>query len=505
MKNKIALYAALVAAGIVIGGAGPVLIKEGFSSGGNAEVEVKAGGAGKGDKKVAYWRAPMDPTYVSDKPGKSPMGMDLVPVYEGETAPAGTVLIDPVTVQNIGVRSVKVEEKQLHKTIRTIGRVDYDEKRVFHVHTKVEGWVEKLYVDFTGQEVRKGTTLLDLYSPSLVSAEEEYLLSIKYGEGALKYGEGAGDESFKELSRRRLELWDIPDEQIRELERTGKVKKTLRVVSPSKGVVIKKNVVDGMFVKPGMSLYTIADISRVWVYADVYEYELPWVSVGQEAEMTLASHPGKVFKGEVSFIFPFMEAKTRTNKVRIVFDNPGGLLKPAMYANVTLKAALKKDAVGVPKEAVLLSGDKPVVIVRRGGGKFSPREVTLGVETDDYYEVLSGVRIGEEVVTSAHFLIDSESRLREAIGKMIGGKEGESRPGAETMEEAKNEDTGHEGMDHEGMDHKDMGAGGEHAEEMDHEAMDHEAMVHKEMDAGGEHAEEMDHEAMDHKDMDHHD
>lgn len=452
MKGKLWLYAALVAGGIVIGGGGLYLIEWGFNGPGTGVdgVELKSGG-GVEKKKVAYWRAPMDPTYVSEKPGKSPMGMDLIPVYEGEAVEPGTVLIDPVTVQNIGVRSVKVEKKLLHKTIRTIGRVDYDEKRVFHVHTKVEGWVEKLYVDFTGQEVKKGTTLLDLYSPRLVSAEEEYLLS-------LKYGDGEGDESFKELSRRRLELWDIPDEQIREIERTGKVMKTLRVVAPSKGIVIKKNVLDGMFVKPGMNLYTIADLSKVWVYADVYEYELPWVSVGQEAEMTLSSHPGKVFTGEVSFIFPFMEAKTRTNRVRIVFDNPGNLLKPAMYANVILKSVLKKDAIGVPKEAVLLSGETPIVIIRRGGGKFSPREVTLGVETDDYYEVISGISIGEEVVTSAHFLIDSESKLKEAIGKMIGAGEEEPEPGVV--------DTGE--METEDMDHGDMKTGDTAHEDMDH-------------------------------------
>ncbi len=459
----------LLLAGISVG-AGMAFLFAGYT-GLFKEKEVRVDrGAEKEGRRILYWRAPMDPTYISDKPGKSPMGMDLIPVYEGEEdlVEPGTVKIDPVTVQNIGVRTYEIKKVPLVKTVRTIGRIDYDEKRVYHVHTKIEGWVEKLYVDFTGQKVDKGDILLEIYSPELVSTQEEYILAYRYRDTL--EADISGGESILELSRRRLELWDVPEHQIRELERTGRIMKTLHIHSPIKGIVIKKSVVEGMFVKPGMNLYTIADLSKVWVYADIYEYEMPWIKVGQEAEMTLASYPGRVFKGRVSFIYPFMEAKTRTNKVRLEFDNPNLELKPDMYANVVLKSEISRQAIAVPKEAVLLSGDRSIVILSRGEGKFKPVEVTLGVETDEYYQVLDGLEEGDVVVTSAHFLIDSESRLKEAITKMLEAKKG-------TMD--------HEGMNHEGMDH----------EGMDHEGMDHDMdmMDHDMMDHGG----------MDH-DMDHH-
>jgi multidrug efflux pump subunit AcrA (membrane-fusion protein) len=396
--------------------------------------------AGEG-KKILYWRALMDPTYIRDEPGKSPMGMDLIPVYEGEDdeLEPGTVKIDPVTVQNIGVRTSTVERRELKKTIRTIGRIDYDEKRIHHVHTRVEGWIERLYFDYTGQEVKKGDVLLEIYSPQLVAAQEEYLLARKYAAQIT----GVGRESLLDLSRRRLEVWDVPAHQIKEIEEKGKIMRTLHIHSHSNGIVIMKSVEHGMFVKPGMMLYTIADISRVWVYVDVYEYELPWIRLGQEAEMTLASYPGRTFRGKVSFVYPYMDKKSRTNKVRLEFDNPGLDLKPNMYANVNLKSVVSKKAVAVPTEAVILSGERSIVLLSRGDGKFAPREVVLGAEAEGFYEIKEGLTGGEAVVTSAHFLIDSESRLKEAISKML---------------ELKREDGGSTGM--EGMDHGSMEHGG---------------------------------------------
>lgn len=414
------------------------------------------------EKKVLYWQAPMDPTFIRDEPGKSPMGMDLIPVYEGhgdgeETEP-GTVKIDPITIQTIGVRTATVERKRLKKAVRTVGRIDYDEKRVYHVHTKVDGWIEKLYVDSTGQKVKKDDYLLELYSPTLVSAQEEYLLARRYREKMAEVGRG----SIAELSRRRLELWDVPAHQIRELEEKGKVMRTLHIHSPATGIVIKKPATEGMYVKPGTRLYTIADISRVWVYVDVYEYELPWIKVGQEADMTLASYPGRTFRGRVSFIYPFMEPETRTNKVRIEFKNPGGKLKPDMYANVTLKSVISRDAVAVPTEAVIRSGERNMVIVSKGEGRFAPREVTLGSEAEGYYAVLEGLDEGDIVVTSAQFLIDSESRLKEAIGKMLDKKSEEmEHSGMEEMDPGSEKDMDMEEMDHQGM------------EEMDDEPMQH--------------------------------
>ncbi len=388
--SKSAAVIVAVILGIIAGGAAVYLFKGPIISAlapGAAPGVAESGQAG--EKKILYWKAPMDPNYISQEPGKSPMGMDLIPVYEGEDdgAPPGTVRIDPVIVQNIGVRTAEVKRMELKREIRTIGRVDYDEQKVYHVNTKVEGWIEELYVNVTGESVKKGDMLLGMYSPKLVSAQEEYLLARRHSEVMT----GVGRSSLLELSRRRLELWDVPAHQLRELEEKGVAMRILHIHSPASGIVIKKSVVEGMYIKPGMNLYTIADISRVWVYVDIYEYEVPWVKVGQEAEMTLASYPGKLFNGKVTFIYPFMGAKTRTNKVRLEFDNPGLKLKPDMYANVTLSSVISRNAVAVPTEAIIRSGERNLVVVARGGGKFSPRPVTLGVEADGYYEVLDGI------------------------------------------------------------------------------------------------------------------
>lgn len=478
------LYILLLIIGIAAGGAGVYfyLSDAGRAPEAVATKETTPGPTAK--KKIKYWQAPMDPTYIRDEPGKSPMGMDLVPVYEdgGESLEPGTVKIDPVTVQNIGVRTEKVEKKRLVKTVRTVGRVDYDEKRVHHVNTKIEGWVERLFVDFTGQEVREGDYLLEIYSPKLVATQEEFLLARSFDEGGGKGSELPGGGPVLELAKKRLELWDVPTHQIMELEESGVIKRSIHVHSPASGIVIKKNVQEGMFVKPGKNLYTIADLRRVWVYADVYEYEMEWIKEGQKAEMTLAAYPGRVFTGKVSFINPFMEPKTRTVKVRIEFDNSEGKLKPDMFTNVTLFSKRKKASVAVPTEAVLLSGERSVVIVSRGSGKFTPKEVVLGMEAGGYYEVASGLKEGEEVVTSAHFLIDSESRLKEAISKMLEIKNESSSADKEKT------------IDHSGM------------EEMDHSQMEEKTMDHsgmEEMDHGRMKDKELDHTGMDHSGMDH--
>jgi RND family efflux transporter MFP subunit len=393
--------------------------------------EARGETADKKEKKILYWQAPMDPNYIRDEPGKSPMGMDLVPVYadeESESEP-GAIRIDPVTVQNMGVRWAPVEKRSLSREIRTVGRVDYNEKRVEHIHTKMEGWVEKLFVDFTGEEVSKGAPLLSIYSPELVSTQEEYLL-------ALKYKKSLGESSFESISegadsllsstRKRLELWDISPRQIAELERRGEARKTLTIHSPTKGVVIDKMVQGGMYVEPGMNLYTIADISEVWVYADIYEYELPWLRVGQEAEMTLSYLKGKTFRGKITYIYPFLDKKTRTVKVRMEFDNPIWELKPDMYANVKIRSSVADATLVVPVEAVLRSGERDVVIVMREEGKFQPRNVQIGAEGEGYYQILSGLDEGDRVVTSAQFLIDSESKLKEAISKMLEARKAKS-------------------------------------------------------------------------------
>lgn len=382
--------------------------------------KVPSDKAGKPERKVKYWQAPMNPSYKSDKPGKSPMGMDLVPVYEDEVEEPGKVRIEPGVIQKIGIKTAKVQSRELTRQIRTIGRLTYDERRVHHIHTKFGGWIEKLYVDFTGQKVEEDDMVMEIYSPELVSTQEEFLL-------ALQYKESLEDSPFAEIrrgaetlltsTRRRLELFDVAQHQIEELIKTRKVKKTMHIHSPTRGFVVKKKAEHGQYVDPGTPLYTIADLSNIWVLADIYEYELPWVKVGQDAEMSLSYFPGKRFKGKVTYIDPFLDPKTRTVKVRMEFENPKWELKPDMYANVFLKSTIAKQGVAVPEEAVIRSGEKDMVIVLVDGGRFESREVSLGVQAQGYYQVLKGIKPGETVVTSSSFLIDSESRLKEAMDK----------------------------------------------------------------------------------------
>ncbi|QPJ64207.1 MAG: efflux RND transporter periplasmic adaptor subunit [Candidatus Nitrohelix vancouverensis] len=389
-----------------------------------------AGGAGQptaGDstsagKKIKYWRAPMDPSFKSDRPGKSPMGMDLIPVYEGANDSAdGSVSISPTVTQNFGVKTEKVKNRALQREIRTVGRLTYDERLVHHIHTKYGGWIEKLYVDVTGQEVKRNDVLLDIYSPELVSTQEELIL-------ALNYQETLKDSPFPEISRgaegllastlRRLELFDVPQHQIDELVKSRKVEKNLHIHSPVKGFVLKKNVLHGMHVQPGMNLYMIADLSTIWVIADVYEYEAPWVRLGQEAEMTLSYAPGKTYKGNVTFIDPVLSADSRTLKVRMEFPNPDWDLKPEMFANVVLKTEASARGAAIPEEAVIHSGDKTHALVQNKSGGFESRQIKLGVKAQGYVQVLEGVRSGESVVTSSTFLIDSESRMKDALNRM---------------------------------------------------------------------------------------
>lgn len=377
------------------------------------------------EKKIRYWVAPMDPKYIRNEPGKSPMGMDLIPVYEeeDEKSAEGAVRIDSVTVQNMGVRTAVVERRKLSRNIRTVGIVAYDEKRVTQVQSKVEGWIEKLYIDFTGQFVKKDDILLELYSPQLVSSQEEYLAALEFRDKMKEnpYSEIAGGaDSLMESARKRLDYLDVPKHQIMELTKGRKVMKTLHIHSPNKGIVINKHIQEGAYVKPGMPLYTLADISKVWVHADIYEYELPWVKEGQEVTMTLSYFPGRVFKGNVAYIYPYLEAKTRTVKVRLDFDNKHWELKPDMYANIRIESSIEGDNTAVPSEAVIHSGERRVVVVDLGGGRFMPKNVKLGTESGDgYYQVLEGLEAGDRVVVSAQFLIDSESSLKESIAKML--------------------------------------------------------------------------------------
>jgi Cu(I)/Ag(I) efflux system membrane fusion protein/cobalt-zinc-cadmium efflux system membrane fusion protein len=392
-----------------------------------AKKELKAGMIDpKTGKKIKYWVAPMDPTYIRDEPGKSPMGMDLKPVYEEEgeeKEPASTIRIDPVTMQNMGVRLGRVQQKALVKYIRTIGNITFDETKIFTVNTKFNGWIEKLYVNFVGEDVKKGQPLFDIYSPELVTAQEEYLLAMdQYNKlGNSSYARiRDGARRLLKASRTRLHYWDLTDRQIEQIGKTGKVRKTLTIYSPATGVVTKKIAFKGHYVKEGEHQYEIVNLSTVWVAVDVYEYELPWVRKGMAADMELSYVPGKRFHGSVLFIYPYLDPKTRTAKLRLAFPNSGYELKPGMYADIYLKSVIAKDSLVVPQEAVIDSGVRKIVFVAVGKGKFQPREIKTGLEgNENEFEVLEGLKEGEEIVLSAQFMLDSESRLREAIQKML--------------------------------------------------------------------------------------
>ncbi|MFO7713033.1 efflux RND transporter periplasmic adaptor subunit, partial [Desulfosarcina sp.] len=294
-----------------------------------------------------------------------------------------------------------------------------DETGLYSVNTKFNGWIETLHVDFLGERVEKGQPLFDIYSPDLLTAQQEYLIALQQQKG-LNGTARKGDNRLLDASRTRLAYWDLTDEQIAHLEAAGEIQKTITIFSPASGVVIKKAALKGHYVKAGEHQYEIADLSTVWVDVDIYEYELPWVHKGMPAEMDLAYTPGKRYSGEVLFIYPYLDPKTRTARLRLSFPNPDDNLKPGMYANVYLHNTLPGERLVVPQEAVIDSGVRKRVFVSRGKGKFEPREVTLGVEGNDYtFEVIDGLEEGDEIVLSGQFLFDSESRLKEAIAKML--------------------------------------------------------------------------------------
>ncbi len=383
---------------------------------------------GSKERKIKYWQAPMDPTYISDRPGKSPMGMDLVPVYEdggaGAAAGEGAVKINPAIVQQIGVRTEPVRTGELTNSIRTVGILDYNEENIFWVNTKFDGWIEKVYVNYIGEKVKRGTKLFEIYSPELVSTQEEYLTAMNYLEKVREVGSQEAvrqAEALMEATRKRLAYWDITEEQIQRLGRTGEVLKTLTVVSSVKGEVVGKMdaALEGMHAKAGMNLYKIADLTTVWIHADVYESQLPWVRPGLETEVTLSYLPGEKFPGKILYLYPFVSEKTRTMKACLEVENPDLRLKPGMYAEVTIKPLVSPRALMVPEEAVIRTGKRNVVFVALGEGRFLPKDLELGVKgADGYYEVTEGLEGGEEVVVSAQFLLDSESRLQEFIRKL---------------------------------------------------------------------------------------
>ena len=370
-----------------------------------------------------FWGARRQP--MADPPGSAAASGEIKSAGEsmpGHDMAAGEVSVSPEKQQMVGIRTAVAEIRPLVKKIRTVGVVGYDETKVAQVFTKVDGWIEQLFVNYMGKSVEKKQALFTLYSPDLVATQEEYLLALQAEESlaasSLREIRG-GAASLVAAARRRLSLWDISDEQIDELQRTRRPKRTLTIYSPISGFVIKKDSFQGMKVMPDKELYAIADLSTVWVNADIYEFELPYIRIGQQASITLSYFPGKAFTGRVTWVAPVLDDKTRTTKVRIEFANQDFTLKPEMYANVEIAVDIGKK-LAVPDEAVLDSGVRKVVFLDKGDGRFAPAEVKLGGKFDNYYEVVAGLSAGERILASASFLLDSESRLHEAMGAMAG-------------------------------------------------------------------------------------
>ncbi len=402
------------------------------------------------ERKILFYRSPMNPSVTSPVPAKDAMGMDYVPVYADDSSndePVGTVNIDGTVIQEMSVRTAKAVRGTLSHIIRAVGRVDYNEEVLVRLHPKIEGWIDRLHVDKTGQWVKKDTDLLSIYSPQLVTTQEEYLLALHNLKALEKSPIEDIRRGAKELvasSRERLQLLDVPAHQIRELERTHKIKKNLHIHTPAAGIVMNIGAREGQYVTPKTEIYMIADLSTVWVYADIYEYELPWVREGDTVDMQLVGVPGKIFKGHVAYIYPYAEAKTRTIKVRLVFENPELLLKPDMFAEVSIYARKRVNAIVIPSEALIRSGTRAQVFVVRAPGKFEPRPVELGLSSNGKIAILKGVKEGEEVVTSGQFLIDSESNLREATAKMMEPKNTAKEPAKQKMEDMQQGDMKHD-------------------------------------------------------------
>ena len=384
------------------------------------------------ERKALFYRHPMNPQVTSATPKKDEMGMDFIPVYEEEAEEvAGTVRISPEKIQKIGVKIEEVKKRTLKRTIRTVGRVEHDEARVFNINAKVSGWVEKLYVNRTDLMVHPGEKLLELYSPELVSTQEEYLLAVK----AREMVKGSPSEEVKmsagslvQAAKQRLKYWDIADDQIKRLEEEGNIKRTMAILAPAHGIVTEKMINEGQKIEAGEMLFKIIDHSQVWVYGEVYEYELPFVKIGQTAKIIPSYTPAEIYTAAVNHIYTHfgtvrheaegMMEESRTAKIRFELPNPEHKLKLGMYVNVELAVDAAENALTVPDSAVIDTGARQVIFVEKGDGRFEPRDVKVGAQGDGYYHIISGLKEGEKVVTSANFLIDSESSFRAALQGM---------------------------------------------------------------------------------------
>ncbi|HXF65738.1 MAG TPA: efflux RND transporter periplasmic adaptor subunit [Burkholderiales bacterium] len=419
--TTLALILATAAAGLA---AGYWLGTARQDHGGSQAQQAAAAGAQAPQRKILYYRNPMGLPDTSPVPKKDAMGMDYIPVYEGEEPESGgaAVKISLDKVQKLGVRTEPAALRELVRTVRAVGTLQVDERQLYTVAPKFEGWIERLHVAATGQAVARGQVLMEVYSPELVTAQQEYLIALRAAE-AVKDAAPQTQASMRAMvagALARLRNWDIPEDELKRLETERTARRTLTLRSPVSGVVLEKPALKGMRFMPGEVLYRISNLSSLWLLAEVFEQDLALVREGQRASITVNAYPGRTFSGRVAFVYPTLTPETRTAKVRIELANPGGLLKPAMYANVELAAGrVREKALTVPVSAVLDSGTRRIVLVERGEGLFEPRAVKLGMHADGYVEVLEGVQEGENVVVAANFLIDAESNLRAALGTFV--------------------------------------------------------------------------------------
>lgn len=359
------------------------------------------------EKEILYWVAPMDANYRRDKPGQSPMGMDLVPFYKDDGGEDGVVKISPIVQNNLGVRVSAVKKGQLDREISTVGYINFDEEKLYHLHTRVEGWVEKLVVKATGEVVKKGQKLFELYSPALVNAQEEYVTALK-----------SNNRILIKASKGRLISLGISPGQIKQLGKTRKIQQRISYYARHDGFIQDMKIREGMFVKPSMDVLTTGQIDTIWVIAEVYERQSGWVKKGQTVDMMVEAYPAKTWKGIVDYIYPVLDGKTRTLRVRIRFNNPGQLLKPNMFSRLIIHSSFDKNSLFVKREAIIRNGQMERVVKALGEGKFQSVAVKTGSESGDYIEIIKGLDENDQIVTSAQFLIDSESSLTASFARM---------------------------------------------------------------------------------------
>ena len=389
--------------------------------------EGHAAGQAKKERKVKYWRAPMDPNFISDQPGKSPMGMDLVPVYEDEASVEGGVRVDSNFLQNFAVRTAVVEKGSIPIEIRTVGSLSHNPEKLYSVNTKFTGWIEKSYYNNIGEHVQRGDVLFEIYSPDLVTTQQEYLAALVYLQKLSSSGyPDAVDRarSLLEAARERLRYWDITEDQIRELEEMRKARRTLKILSPASGFIVEKmtDSLEGMQLTPGMTAYKLADHTTLWTEVELYEHQIQHLRLGQSVRVKVDSFPDRTWRGRIVLFDPAVNPQTRTLKAYVEVDNKDLKLRPQMYANILIRPPGVSGVVKVPQQAILHSGERSVVIVQKEKGVFEPREVELGLAGDGYQAVRSGLQPGEIIVTSSQFLIDSESNLKAAISQMLGAR-----------------------------------------------------------------------------------